>query len=136
MNETNTRFSKYHAWVSCIVLTIEYLIARYAHDSFIRPYVGDALVSVLIYSIALTFRDFPRVRLALCVFAFAASVELLQACHAADHWGLARGSVLRVMLGATFDVRDLAAYASGALACVVVESLAARGIRAGKPSRT
>ncbi|MEP3968520.1 MAG: DUF2809 domain-containing protein, partial [Nonlabens sp.] len=36
-----------------LLLIIEILIERYAHDNFVRPYLGDLLVVILIYAIVM-----------------------------------------------------------------------------------
>ena len=38
--------------IATLILTgIEFLIALYVHDSFVRPYIGDVLVVIVIYSL-------------------------------------------------------------------------------------
>ena len=38
-----------------VIFCIEVLIALYVRDRFIRPYVGDMLVVVLVYSFAVSY---------------------------------------------------------------------------------
>ena len=38
-----------------VLLAIEVLIALFVHDSFVRPYVGDMLVVVVIYAFVRIF---------------------------------------------------------------------------------
>ena len=38
-----------------VIFLVEFLIARYVHDSFIRPYVGDVLVVILLYTFVRIF---------------------------------------------------------------------------------
>ena len=38
-----------------ILLTIEVLIALFVHDAFVRPYIGDVLVVVVIYTFVRIF---------------------------------------------------------------------------------
>ena len=42
-------FRKTYFILSILLFIIEVLIALFAHDEFIRPYVGDLLVVVLLY---------------------------------------------------------------------------------------
>ena len=39
-----------YAIATVILLLIEVLIAIYVHDAFVRPYIGDVLVVVVIYT--------------------------------------------------------------------------------------
>ena len=39
-----------YAIATVILLLIEVLIALYVHDAFVRPYIGDVLVVVVIYT--------------------------------------------------------------------------------------
>ena len=38
-----------------VIFCIEVLIALYVRDNFVRPYVGDVLVVVLVYSFVILF---------------------------------------------------------------------------------
>ena len=40
-----------YAIATVILLLIEVLIAVYVHDAFVRPYIGDVLVVVVIYTL-------------------------------------------------------------------------------------
>ena len=91
----------------------EILIGKYVHDAFIRPYVGDVLVVVAVYLLARAIWPKGHPWLALWVFLFAALVECMQGLG----WGnlpvIRDSRLLRVMLGSTFDWRDLLCYAVG-----------------------
>lgn len=61
-----------------VIFCIEVFIALYIRDSFIRPYMGDALVVVLVYSFVRIFIPTGVPRLPFYVFLFACFVEVLQ----------------------------------------------------------
>ena len=61
-----------------VIFCIEVFIALYIRDSFIRPYMGDALVVVLVYSFVRIFIPTGVPRLSFYVFLFACFVEVLQ----------------------------------------------------------
>lgn len=61
-----------------MIFCIEVLIALYVRDSFVRPYMGDALVVVLVYSFVRIFIPTGIPRLPFYVFLFACFVEILQ----------------------------------------------------------
>lgn len=100
--------------VALIIFAVEVLIATcLAHTGFIRGSLGDVLVVMLLYCLALSFRELPRAQLAIGVFLFGCAVEATQAIPLAEALGFARGSVLRIVLGDTFRWDDLLAYGVG-----------------------
>lgn len=107
-----------------LLLLVEVLIAQYVHDRFVRPYLGDVLVILLLYCLGRGIGIRSR-WLAFGVTLLGAAAELLQALGCADRLGLAEDSVLRVILGSTFDWADLACYLVGGLLLLAWE----QGIR-------
>ena len=67
-----------YAIATVISLLIEVLIAIYVHDAFVRPYIGDVLVVVVIYTFIRIFVPVRCKLLPLYVSIFAALVEVLQ----------------------------------------------------------
>ena len=70
-------------YVVCFILSllIEILIALFVHDKFIRPYVGDALVVIVLYCAVRVIIPKKCKLLPLYIFIFAAGVECLQYFH-------------------------------------------------------
>lgn len=103
------------------LLAIEMAIARYAPPGALRGFGGDVLVVVLVYALLRTCVTQPAARLALWALLFACAIECLQGLGMVDVLGLhgqtALHRVLRIALGATFDVWDLVAYGCGWLVC-------------------
>ena len=102
------------------------LIERFVDDSFIRPYLANALAVDLMY---LGLRGVTRmsVRQAAAVaLAIAFAIEISQLFHVLAHLGLWHDSIARAVLGGHFEVRDLCSYAVGALGAVAVEWLRRR----------
>ena len=64
--------------VFVIIFIIEVFIALYLHDSFIRPYFGDFLVVIMIYSFVMSFINFSKYKVALFVLLFAYCIEFAQ----------------------------------------------------------
>ncbi len=104
-----------------IIFGIEVIIARFVHDGFIRPFLGDALVIGLIYTFVKTFFNTPPRPAILGVVAFAFTVEVAQYFQLAHYLGLADQRWAVIVLGATFDPLDLLAYVLGGLGCYGVE---------------
>ena len=98
---------------SIILLAVEILIALYAKDNFIRTFVGDVIVVMLIYSVIRTFvKKYIRL-LPFWVFIFAAAYECLQMFNLPLLLGVSNNRILTIILGTTFDVLDIFAYFGG-----------------------
>lgn len=106
----------FYAIVFFILLFIEVLIALFVHDRFVRPYVGDIIVVVVVYCfvrivIPEHFRLMP-----LWVFLFAVCVEMLQYFRIVEVLGVENNAFLRTLIGTSFAWEDILCYAVG---CVV-----------------
>ena len=98
-----------------ILLGIEVCIALFVRDAVVRPYVGDMLVVVVVYTFVRIFVP-EKVRfLPLYVFLFAALVEGLQAVHIVELLGLSVYPFFSILIGATFDGKDIICYAVGCI---------------------
>ena len=96
-----------------LIFLVELLIALFVRDNFIRPYVGDMLVVVLIYTFLRGFfPEKPRL-LPLYVFLFAAGVEALQGIRIVELLGLQNNRFFSVLIGTTFDWKDIVCYGAG-----------------------
>lgn len=115
-----------YAVAGIVLLIIEILIALYVHDDFIRPYVGDALVTVLICCLCRIVIPKGMPALPIYVFLFAALVELAQYFDIVALLGLQNSTLLSTLIGRTFSLLDLICYAVGCL----IFALAEMGIKA------
>ena len=107
------------------LLALELVIGLFVHDRFVRPYLGDVLVTVLLCCLArAVFPQKPRL-LALWVFLLSAAVEFSQLAGLAQRLGI-RGGLLGALLGATFDWIDLLCYFLGCAAFFAAERIAER----------
>ena len=104
-----------------LLLTAEILIALFIHDTFIRPYIGDVLVVILIYCFMKSFFPVPPVKAAVAVFFFALSVEVLQHFKLTERLGLHDSKAARIILGSSFDWKDMLAYAAGTGLILLIE---------------
>lgn len=96
-----------------LLLTIEVLIALYVNDRFIRPYVGDMLVVIVIYTFVRIFVPEGWPLLPFAIFIFAIFVEILQWFHIVDVLGLSDSRFFRVLIGGVFDWKDILCYGLG-----------------------
>ena len=114
----------FYALAFAVILSIEVLIALFVRDTFIRPYGGDILVTVLICCFIRIY--FPRgIRLLpVWVFLFAAAVEIGQYFDFVTLLGLGGIPLFRILLGSTFSWADLFCYAAGCSLFFAAERIA------------
>lgn len=120
------RFHRGYALAAAAIFAVEVLIALYVRDRFVRPYLGDTLAVILVYCglrAVTTLRVVPAAVIALSV-AFA--VEFGQLIRIIDTLGLSHSRVARIVLGTGFELKDLVAYAAGALIVLACERLRRR----------
>lgn len=128
MSETNKKRVIY-AGATVVLLAIEVFIALYIHDKFIRPYIGDVIVVVVVYTFVRIFIP-ERVRmLPLYVFIFAAGVEVLQLFHIVDILGLGSNRFMRILIGSVFDMADVICYGIGCVMLGIYEWRMAKKIK-------
>ncbi|MCP4521339.1 MAG: DUF2809 domain-containing protein [Cytophagales bacterium] len=116
-------FQKRYFIATILLFLIEVLIALFVHDSIIRPYVGDVLVVVLIYTFVLSFFNFSVVKTAVGVLIFSFIVEFAQYFKLVNLLGLGNNTLARVVIGTTFAWEDLVAYFIGFLLILFVEKV-------------
>ncbi len=99
-----------------LILIIEILIALFVRDSFVRPYIGDMLVTVLICSFARFFIPEKIKLMPIIVLIFSTLVEIGQYFDFVKIMGLDDNVFISILFGRTFSVADLICYTIG---CVV-----------------
>ncbi|HNY30656.1 MAG TPA: DUF2809 domain-containing protein [Fibrobacteria bacterium] len=115
------RFRLPWAVFALTLFALEVFIGARVHDDFVRPYLGDVLVVLLVHAIVRTFFRWPWRRVLPGVLLFAFAVEGLQAIHLGDLLGLRPGSVAAIVLGSQADLKDLLCYAVGGLFAAGIE---------------
>ena len=111
-----------YACITVVLLVVEVLIALFVHDDFIRPYIGDVLVTVLICTFMRIFIPRGIKLLPLYVFVFAVGVEVLQYFNIVEMLGLADNRFFSILIGSVFDVKDIVCYGVGCLVFFIVEN--------------
>ena len=112
-----------YAAAFAVLLLAEILIALFVHDRFVRPYIGDLLVTVLLCCLCRVVLPVGSPLLPVWVFAFAALVEVGQYFDLVKLLGLEEHRFLSTLLGRTFSVWDLVCYGAGCAAFFVAETL-------------
>ena len=102
-----------HASIFCVLLAVEIYIALFVHDSFVRPYIGDLLVTLLLCCFCRIILPAGIRTLPLWVFLFAACIEFGQYFDMVALLGFENNRFLSTVLGRTFSWYDLLCYAFG-----------------------
>ncbi len=117
-----SKFNNKYLYLTLILFFIEVFIAVFIDDSFIRPFIGDVLVVILIYCFVKTFWNINSSIAALSVFAFACTIEILQYFNLVNLLGLQKNKIATVIIGNTFDWKDILAYAIGTIIILFIEN--------------
>lgn len=108
------------------LLLTEILIALFVRDRFVRPYLGDVLVTVLLCCLVRIFLPRRLPALPLYVFAFAAAVEVAQYFDVVALLGLQDSVFFSTLMGRSFSWWDIVCYAVGCAAVFLAERLLGR----------
>lgn len=110
--------------MSVLLLGIEILIGLFG-QGWVRIYLGDVLVVILLYTIVRTIipnKKIPRYLLPSVILVFAFGVEFLQLWGFCDRFGITN-RLLRIIIGTGFSFVDLACYTAGVIPCYITEYL-------------
>ena len=105
-----------------LLLAIEIILGMYA-TGWIRNYLGDVLVVVLIYVIIRTISPEKPDKwyiLPTAVLIFSFMVEFLQLWGFCDRFGITN-RLLRIIIGTGFSIIDLVSYTIGIIPCYAAE---------------
>lgn len=106
-----------------LLLLVEILIAVFVKDNFVRPYIGDFLVVILLYCFARAFINFSKKKTAAVVLIFSFLVELVQYLQIIKYTPLYKYAIARVVIGTSFEWMDLLAYSAGILFTLLSEAI-------------
>ncbi len=118
---------KHHYSIAFIsLLLVEIAIALWVRDRIIRPYGGDTLAVMGVYTLLgsiLPSQTFQKQKMWFAIIAvlFAILVETLQAVNFVNLIGLEDNTIARIILGSSFSWLDILAYFIGFLLIITVE---------------
>lgn len=115
-------FNKQYFALTFILFCIEIFIALFVHDNFIRPYIGDLLVVILIYCFLKSFLILKNLLAVTYVLVFAFTIEFLQFLNIIEILGLEDSKLARIIIGTSFSWEDLLMYVAGGLIIIVFEN--------------
>lgn len=114
------RFNAYYFYWTVLLFITELYIGFFVKDDFVRPYMGDFLVVILIYTFVRTFFKYSIKTTAIGVLLFSFLVEILQYFKIVEVLGLGSSQLARTIIGTVFVWEDFIAYTLGivmALGC-------------------
>ena len=109
--------------IFCGLLAVEVGIALFVNDAFVRPYVGDMLVTLLLCCLCRVIIPDKIRMLPVYVFVFAACVEIGQYFDVVALLGLADNRIISIALGRTFSWMDIVCYAVGCVAAFLMDQI-------------
>lgn len=128
-------FRPFYFLLTLLLFSTEVLIALFMQDRFVRPYVGDFLVVILLYCFFRSFLKTSVLTLALAVLLFAYVLETAQYFHLVTRLGFQNHNVLRIVIGSSFEWGDLLAYTLGILMVIAAERMMSRKLETGSVQR-
>ena len=118
--------------VFCLLLVAEIFIALFVRDTFVRPYIGDVLVTVLLCCLCRAVVPTGIAALPVYIFILATLVEAAQYFEIVRLLGLENNTIVSTIIGTTFSAIDLICYGIGCLAFWLIERLVKNFIKTAK----
>ncbi len=112
-----------------ILLSMEICIALFVRDDFVRPYIGDVLVTVLLCCLCRVVMPKGVPALPIYVFVFAALVEAAQYVDVVKWLGWENNAILSLLIGRTFSWADILCYGVGCIGFWAVEKGVVSGLK-------
>lgn len=110
------KFNLRYFFLTLLIFLVEVLIATVLKDQFfIRAYLGDVIVVMLLYTLVKSFFITNDTKLILGIFAFSCLIEFAQFFNIADKLGFPEGSLMYIVVGNSFSWIDILCYGVGCL---------------------
>ncbi|TRO65483.1 DUF2809 domain-containing protein [Christiangramia sabulilitoris] len=104
---------KYYLLGFAGLLIVEILIAAYVQDDFIRPYLGDFLVVILLYCLLMSISNISVIKALLMVLTFTFALEFFQMINIVKVFQYQPPEFVMIAIGSSFSTWDLLAYFLG-----------------------
>lgn len=110
------RFSLKYFIATIVIFLVEVLIATKLKDIFfVRAYLGDVIVVILLYTFVKSFFIINNQKLILGILAFSCLIEFAQFFNIAEKLGFQQGSLMYIVIGNSFSWIDILCYVAGCL---------------------
>lgn len=120
-NQEKRKLRISYAMAFVLLLVIEVVIALFIHDAFIRPYIGDVLVVIVLYTAVRIFIPSGFKLMPLYIFIFSVFIECLQYFNLLKILGMQNNTLLRILVGSVFDIKDILCYGAGYILILIYE---------------
>lgn len=108
--------------IATTIFLVEVLIATKLKDwFFVRAYLGDVLVVMLMYYFIKAFFDFNPTKLIIGIFIFSCMIEFAQYFHFAEVLGFKDNRLMMIVLGNSFSWIDILCYFAGCMVLYFIE---------------
>ena len=125
-NKKTSKVNIKYIFAFFILLIVEVIIALFIKDKIIRPYIGDILVVVLIYTLIRGVMQRTVKFLTIYIFLFAILVEIAQYYRIVDILNLQSNKVISTIIGTSFDIKDIFCYLVGTVILIIWERVEKR----------
>lgn len=110
------QFSLKYLLVTIVIFLIEVLIAtKLKNIFFVRAYLGDVIVVILLYTLVKSFFRVNNEKLILGILVFSCLIEFAQYFNIAEKLGFRPGNLMYIVIGNSFSWIDILCYAAGCL---------------------
>lgn len=110
------QFSLKYLLLTLFIFLVEVLIAtKLSHIFFVRAYLGDVIVVMLLYTFVKSFIKVNNEKLILGILIFSFLIEFAQYINIAEKLGFQKGSLMYIVIGNSFSWIDNLCYAVGCL---------------------
>lgn len=116
------KFNLKYLIIAIIIFIVEVLIATVFKDIFfVRAYLGDVFVVMLMYYFIQAFVQINPTKLIIGLLIFSCAIEFLQYYHFGELLGFKDNKVVMIILGNSFSWIDILCYAAGCVILYVIE---------------
>lgn len=116
------RFDKRSFVTALIIFVLLVFIAVYTRG-FVRGFIGDILVMFFMYYSVLTLFRVNKTILLLLLFLFSIGIEIGQYFEVVKVLGLEGNKIASTVIGTTFDIKDIIAYAIGTILIYILNKI-------------
>jgi hypothetical protein len=117
-NSVKINFNSKNLLIATLIFIVEILIAtKFKNIFFVRAYLGDVFVVMLIYYFIKAFFDFNSPKLIIGIFIFSCLIEFAQYFHFGELMGFKDNRIMMIVLGNSFSWLDILCYFVG---CVIL----------------
>lgn len=108
--------------IAVAIFFVEVMIATKLKDIFfVRAYLGDVFVVMLMYYFIKAFFDLNPTKLIIGIFIFSCLIEFLQYFHFGELLGFKDNKIVMIVLGNSFSWIDILCYFAGCVILYLIE---------------